>query len=163
MNFVLARVIKYGKLVYEVIQYALLEAGWDGEHSLPPEPEAIKLAIDFIRLIPSDIPFPRPMITSTGIVGFYWDGDTAYVDIEVDRRGQFSVYSIIKKTDPKQDSWVPNLSLASFTPAFFTQHFSSLKEEQEHDRAHQGEDNRTASAVRVLSEVGHRSDRPICE
>jgi hypothetical protein len=132
MNSPAQHVLKYAKLVHEVIQYSLLEAGWDGEYSVPPPAESIKLAIDFIRLIPIDIPFPTSMVSFSGLVGFYWDSPTAYADVEVDHAGEFSIYSVVKKSDPKQDSWLPRLKLASFTPDFFIQHLSPLKEDHDH-------------------------------
>lgn len=133
----LKRVVKYSQLVHELTAYGALEAGWDGEDSLPVPAKSLEVAELFIRLIPEDIPLPKPMISRTGIVFFYWDSPKTYIDVEIEADSKLSMLIVDKKlsADPSTyntEAWIPAQELSDFTPEFFNKRFSRLREEQNH-------------------------------
>lgn len=80
-------------LIKQILSYALLDKGWDGEGSLKPNQEAIEYAQAFIEMLPSGIPLPTPMLASDGEIGFYWDTESAYADLHLENQGTISLYS----------------------------------------------------------------------
>jgi hypothetical protein len=132
MNTLAEREIQRSKLVHQVTLYGHLEPGWDGEDSLPPPADAVDAALSFIRLIPSKLPLPVPMLTPSGrYVGFYWDRPTTFIDVEIYQTGAISIL-VVNKKDTTRDRWIEAATLTDVTPEFFSLHFSGLKEENAH-------------------------------
>jgi len=74
--------------------YGDLQDGWNGEDSRPPTPAAIAAAQAFLLSIPPGMPFPKPMLTSTGATEFFWDMHTgAYADMSFDADGIGSLFT----------------------------------------------------------------------
>lgn len=84
-------------LIKRLEAWSTLSDGWDGERSKTPAPEAIQLATHLIDLLPSDRPLPKPMMSSEGVIGLYWDLADRYVDVEIEQ-GHYSVYYRLKNT-----------------------------------------------------------------
>lgn len=77
----------------EVLTYAEYEDGWNGEYSFGPAAEAIKSATDFIEAVPSRLPLPRPMLSSTGEIGLYWGLDGGYAEVTFESTGEIVFFS----------------------------------------------------------------------
>lgn len=80
-------------LASEVKVYKSLTMGWDGSESVPPSVSSIDSALTFITKLPGGLPLPRPMISSIGEVGFYWDMDGGFADISFTNDGKASFFS----------------------------------------------------------------------
>lgn len=122
--------VRYSALVYQVKLYETLEPGWDGINSVPPSMETLETAIRFLGLIPLTLMMPMPMVSGSGVIGFYWDSPTSYIDVEIDKHCKLSAL-VIKHKHSRDDHWIPDKTLADYTPAFFTEHFSRLLEKKE--------------------------------
>ena len=80
-------------LASEVKAYNFLTVGWDGSESVPPSMSSMDSALTFIKKLPGGLPLPRPMISSIGEVGFYWDMDGGFADISFTNDGKASFFS----------------------------------------------------------------------
>jgi hypothetical protein len=56
----------------EMLSYASLEAGWDGENSVGPEPSSISSAVQFLLALPGEVASPEPGVTKDGDAEWYW-------------------------------------------------------------------------------------------
>ncbi len=82
-----------GAIVERLDRWAQLSDDWDGAGTRKPSPTAITAAKTLINVLPADIPIPKPMIDSgEGVVGFFWDNNEYYSDIEFDDEGKYSVF-----------------------------------------------------------------------
>ena len=99
-----------GKLLERLASWKTLPAGWDGEHSEAPNHDALSLTAKFINLLPSDILLPKPMLSSSGEVGLYWDIPTTYIDLEFASGTNFSAYFRDRLTD--KERFIENLSMS---------------------------------------------------
>jgi hypothetical protein len=77
--------------------YAALDDGWDGDDSLAPTAAAIEAAKHFLKSLPFGVPFPEPMISSSGEPEFFWDLPTGYADARFSASGALSLFA--KKPD----------------------------------------------------------------
>lgn len=98
-----------GKLLERLLGWRDLQEGWDGEQSEAPSHAAIDLAAELINALPQDVSLPKPMLSSSGEVGLYWDMSEKYVDVEFGADSHFSAYFRNKNTGEEQ--LVENLSL----------------------------------------------------
>lgn len=83
-------------LVSKVNSFKKLEAGWDGSGSVPPADRSYEAALKFIDLLPGGIPVPSPMLSSDGHVGFYWDLEGGFADLNFEYNGAASFFSRTK-------------------------------------------------------------------
>lgn len=77
----------------ETKAYSLFEAGWDEEGSQPPSKIAMNKALSSIDAIPARLPLPRPMLSSSGELGLYWDLVGGYAELSFETNGQMSFFS----------------------------------------------------------------------
>lgn len=68
-------------LIREVHLYGDFRDGWDGEGSKAPSRDMVNQALVLCQRFPETL-LPNCMISSLGVIGFYWKIDTFYADIE---------------------------------------------------------------------------------
>lgn len=56
-------------------------------------------AIKFIEALPVGIPLPTLMRSDECEIGFFWDNEVAYVDINIEADGKMSLFSRIRSSD----------------------------------------------------------------
>lgn len=81
------------KLHAKLLSYLELPHDWDGRGAIPPSPNAVLDAIDFLGKRPSDVPLPFPQIASDGEVGLYWRTKEIHVEIGFYGDGELSYYA----------------------------------------------------------------------
>lgn len=94
---------KYESILSTINSYRVLEAGWDGENSVPPTETTVEYAKVLIDHLPPGVPYPNPMLNPSGEVGFFWDNSSGYIDIEIEPEGHITVYSREKTGALKED------------------------------------------------------------
>lgn len=77
----------------ELYRYASLPSDWNGEGAVPLSSRTVEEAKEFIGKFPENLPLPSPMLSPDGSLGFYWDFQEGYVDIEISESGLISVYA----------------------------------------------------------------------
>jgi hypothetical protein len=80
-------------LKIEVSAYSSLLDGWNGPHTIAPGHVVTDAALQFIDAIPSRLPLPRPMLSSSGEVGLYWDFVAGYAEASFDSFGTAAFFS----------------------------------------------------------------------
>lgn len=72
--------------LYETLEeYKLLEENWDGYNAEKPNKEIINKAKLFLSLLIEKINIiPKAMISSTGTIGFYFNLNKNYIEIEIE-------------------------------------------------------------------------------
>lgn len=83
----------------ELDTYRFLENGWDGEDSLKPTEQSITRAKTIIDNFPSGLPIPTPMLSRKGEVGFYWNNENFYADLQLESDKKISYYARKKSGD----------------------------------------------------------------
>lgn len=86
---------KPAKLKDILNSYLGLREGWDGYEGITPTNDAVNQAQQFVdRLLEYnyDYRLPKPMLSSDGEVGFYWDVYGCYLSIEFEEDGSFYFY-----------------------------------------------------------------------
>jgi hypothetical protein len=101
---------KVEKIIREVYRYASLSDGWDGDGSLAPKTEHVLAAENFIKKLPKRYPLPSPMLSYTGVLGFYWDEEQAYADIEFIDKNKVSLY-FRSRTDKNIEKYFEQIDL----------------------------------------------------
>ena len=81
------------QLKRETKSYSTLKSGWDGTDSLPPSVLSMEIALHLIDALPARLPLPRPMLSSNGELGLYWDLHGGYAELSVETDGQISFFS----------------------------------------------------------------------
>lgn len=80
-------------LTKELDEFCTLRDGWDHEDSLAAASASIAAARKFLEIFPGGLPLPRPMLSSKGEAGFYWDLDGGFADLSFDTNGTASFFS----------------------------------------------------------------------
>jgi hypothetical protein len=93
---------KLAALNIELLLYSSFKDGWDGSQSRAPADADINDAQTLLSRLPSGIPIPKPMLSSNGKVGLYWDTDKLFADIAFDGGGKFSLFSRSKTDAPHE-------------------------------------------------------------
>jgi hypothetical protein len=119
----------FQQTIDQLLDYDKLKPGWGGSLSLPPRAGMVQLVACFVNGIPQDLPPPKPMISSSGVIGLYWDEPRSYIDIEFRSQEDISVFVVYDKQDKTKDRWFPHMTVPEFTHQFFLDHFQQLKEE----------------------------------
>ena len=119
--------------ILQVLAYGKLKPGWNTPESLPSTPHAMLLACEFLRTIPEGFPLPGTMLHDNGDLGFYWHAnERCYIDLEIDAKNdQFSFFAVKKAEggEPREETYLPVLTIAHFTLPFYTEHFSAIRDE----------------------------------
>lgn len=76
----------------QIESYSTLEEGWDGQDSLRPKPTHIETARSILRSLPAGTPIPRPMLSSSGELGLYWEECEWMADIAIEDDHEFSLF-----------------------------------------------------------------------
>jgi len=74
-------------------EYASLSEGWDGDGAPAPSEMQIRTARALLSALPREIPSPRPMIGSSGTIGFFWDDGGRIGDLEIEADGTFAIFT----------------------------------------------------------------------
>ena len=83
----------FQRLHEQIAAYAALPEGWDGEEAPAPTTDQIRTAEHLIEKLPSGLPVPSPMISTSGLIGLYWDDGKIFADIEIEEDGSYSFFS----------------------------------------------------------------------
>jgi hypothetical protein len=120
-------------VMLQVLAYGKLKPGWNTQESVPPTLEAVKLACEFLRTIPDGFPLPGTMLSDNGSLGFYWHANQRhYIDLEIEAdRDLFSFFGVKKETgdEPREETYLPELTIAHFSVPFYIEHFSAIRDE----------------------------------
>lgn len=74
----------FDKVERSLFDYKNLEEGWDGYDGIAASDETISSALVILSEIKnSGLKAPSPMLSSSGTIGFYWDKDSSYVQINI--------------------------------------------------------------------------------
>jgi hypothetical protein len=76
----------------QIESYSALQVGWDGPDSKPPPPAHIEAARSILRLLPAGAPIPKPMLSSSGELGLYWEEPDWMADIAIEGDREFSLF-----------------------------------------------------------------------
>lgn len=66
----------------ELRRWQLLPADWDGEGAASPNPRSLGEAVALVRLLPTTMALPSPMLHSSGRAGLFWKTERLYADLE---------------------------------------------------------------------------------
>lgn|GEM_PF-5208561 len=99
-------------IVAEIQKYASFADDWDGEGSCAPYIASISASLNFLEMLPGGLPLPKPMVSSDGEIGFYWDLAQGFADISFDERGAASFFS---RTHRGEESYQENIRLESLS------------------------------------------------
>lgn len=76
----------------QIESYSALQDGWDGPDSVPPQAAHIEAARSILRLLPAGTPIPKPMLSSAGELGLYWEEAEWMADIAIEGEREFSLF-----------------------------------------------------------------------
>lgn len=76
----------------QIESYSCLEEGWDGPDSEPPKAAHIHAARSILHVLPAGTPIPKPMLASSGELGFYWEEADWMADIAIEGDNEFSLF-----------------------------------------------------------------------
>ena len=95
----------YDLLKMDLKGYSLLDDGWDGPESKAASAQAIGMALQFVDKLPSGIPLPKPMLSSNGKVGLYWDVEAIYADVGFEEDDRLSIF-VRDRRDEDRETFV---------------------------------------------------------
>lgn len=110
----------------ELQSYADLQDGWDGDDSIAPSRLDIMRALTFVSSLPSALPLPTPMISSSGEIGLYWDNGISYLDINFDYDGTISLYSRNRGTNPEVETFLDEVDPTEITAAWYFKEIGNI-------------------------------------
>jgi hypothetical protein len=76
----------------EIIAYGSLTNNWDGPGSTAPNANHLRAAVTLLKLLPAGVPLPRPMLSSAGELGLYWDEPNLMADAAIESDSEFSLF-----------------------------------------------------------------------
>jgi hypothetical protein len=100
----------------EILTYSDFGSNWDGVDSAEPSQIAIQEMLAFIDAIPSRLSLPRPMISSSGEIGVYWDLRNGYAEVSFDSKGVALFFS---RTDQGEEQFKENLTVNTLDDNWF--------------------------------------------
>jgi hypothetical protein len=119
--------------ILQVLAYGKLKPGWNTPESLPSTPHAVQLACEFLRTIPDGYPLPGTILHDNGDLGFYWHANQrCYIDLEIDAKNDLFSFFAVRKAEgaePREETYLPTLTIAHFTVPFYIEHFSAIRDE----------------------------------
>lgn len=69
------------EVVGKLTSFMELKDGWDGYDGRAPSIDAIQDAISFAEKLNINMKMPKPMLSSDGEVGLFWEKDQNYIDV----------------------------------------------------------------------------------
>lgn len=109
----------------ELHSYGGYAEDWDGEGAVAPHKGHVDNAIAMLERIPSGFPLPKPMLSSSGTVGLYWDHPNLFADIAFEDNG-FSLFTRDKRT--KEETYAEGISVNDLNAAWFAARLQKLRE-----------------------------------
>lgn len=116
---------KLSSLALELELYEGLQDGWDGPDSRAPSQVDIQVAKTLLEKLPPGLAIPKPMLSSAGSVGLYWDTNSFFADIALEDNGRISLFTRSKRDDRKE-SFVDAVELEKLTPQWFKENLTVL-------------------------------------
>lgn len=110
----------------ELHSYAGYGPNWDGHEAVAPEREHIESAVAFLEKIPSGYPLPKPMLSTSGEVGLYWEHPALFADIAFEGNGTFSLFTRDKAT--KRETYIEGATVDELDAAWFAGQLQKLRE-----------------------------------
>ncbi|NSX15961.1 hypothetical protein HTY52_17905 [Cupriavidus taiwanensis] len=92
----------------ELQSYMELTPGWDGEGSHGATWEAVVTASRLLQALPAGAPLPKPMLSASGEIGFYWNTEGAFVDAMIEEDNTISLFSKIRG-DQTEEKYIEGL------------------------------------------------------
>ena len=92
------------ELIDDINAYKYLLPGWDGDSGVTPAAHHIEMTNNLEKRLARQSPIPRPMISSAGVIGLYWDVGNRFADIEIDSSGDISLFT--KRRDSKLENFL---------------------------------------------------------
>jgi len=73
----------------QLVEYQSLPDDWDGYGGKAASIEAVMDSVRFLTRFPSMFPLPKPMVSGSGVIGLYWEGNGYYASIDFDGSGYY--------------------------------------------------------------------------
>lgn len=84
----------YRKLFDKLRSYLELEEDWNGYGAVVPNSTVVNTAVEFAeRLKENELRVPKPMLSSSGEVGLYYEKKDSFVNISFKEKGSFSYFA----------------------------------------------------------------------
>lgn len=112
-------------LKLETAEY--LESSGAARGRLIPTTMAVNTALSFIDAIPARLPLPRPMLSSSGELGLYWDLPLGYAEASFESDGSVVFFS---RTDEGFEHFAESLRVESLDSRWFWDALGQLDEMQ---------------------------------
>jgi len=109
----------------ELHSYGTYQNDWDGEGATAPRKADAENAISLLGKIPSGLPIPKPMLSSSGVIGMYWDHPALFADIALEENGTFSLFT--REKESKAETYVENVSIADLDLAWLAGSLEKLR------------------------------------
>lgn len=113
-------------LKLETVEYS------EGSHGLVagaiPSIEAMRSALSFIDAIPARLPLPRPMLSSSGELGLYWDLPLGYAEVSFEPDGTAVFFS---RSDEGIECFEDSLNVQNLDARWFWNAIGQLDETQQ--------------------------------
>jgi len=93
-------------LTSQLVEYLILPDDWDGYDGKAASLATVMDAFEFLRRYPSTLPKPKPMISGSGVIGLYWEGNDCYASIDFDGSGYYC-YIADRPGDEEGEDRVP--------------------------------------------------------
>lgn len=77
-------------------EYSTLHDGWDGDDAVAPTQAQIDIARNLLSGLSGGVPVPRPMIGTSGSIGFFWECGGKIADLEIAQDGTFALFTGLK-------------------------------------------------------------------
>jgi len=116
---------RMGAIALEMELYGSLDAGWDGPDSQVPSQENIQDALTLLAKLPAGLPLPKPMLSSTGSIGLYWDTQKVFADIALEGNGRFSLFTRLKSGD-RTETFADDVKVGGIETGWFAQNLAVL-------------------------------------
>jgi len=90
-------------LLSQLGEYNSLPDDWDGYGGKAASPAAVKDSVYFLTRFPSTFPLPKPMISGSGVIGLYWEGNGCYASIDFDGSGYYCYIADCRDEEAGED------------------------------------------------------------
>ncbi|WP_133510241.1 hypothetical protein [Candidatus Thiosymbion oneisti] len=76
-------------LLLQLAEYQSLPDNWDGYGGKTASMATVMDSARFLLQFPSTFPLPKPMISGSGVISLYWEGNGCYASIDFDGSGYY--------------------------------------------------------------------------
>jgi len=97
-------------LVSQITDYGEVLKARSAADGRPYDLAQIQKMIGAIKMIPSGIPTPNPMLSDSGELGLYWDTESAFADLVLEASGRFSLF-IRQKDGASKETFLEDIDL----------------------------------------------------